>query len=143
MPTTERKRHLYLVHSQKGENADSSSGILHERKIELLFVTLDKSEGYHDRIAYRDYAISAERFHWQSQNAAGPNTVGGRRYLESLTNGWTFQLFVRSKKADPYRVCGPVSLESAEGNRPMTVYWRMKTPLSLRLLQEFSILRER
>ena len=36
-----------------------------QRKIELLFVTLDKSEGYHDRIAYRDYAISTERFHWQ------------------------------------------------------------------------------
>ena len=115
---------------------------LHDRKTELLFVTLDKSEGYHDRIAYRDYAISAERFHWQSQNAAGPNTAGGRRYLESPTNGWKFQLFVRSKRADPYRVCGPVSLESAEGNRPMTVYWRMTNPLSLRLLQEFSVLRE-
>ena len=114
---------------------------LHDRKTELLFVTLDKSEGYHDRIAYRDYAISAERFHWQSQNAAGPNTAGGRRYLESPANGWKFQLFVRSKKADPYRVCGPVSLESVEGNRPMTVYWRMTIPLSLRLLQEFSVLR--
>jgi hypothetical protein len=47
------------------------------RKTELLFVTLDKSEGYHDRIAYRDYAISAERFHWQTQNSAGPDTPGG------------------------------------------------------------------
>jgi hypothetical protein len=53
------------------------------RKTELLFVTLDKSEGYHDRIAYHDYAISAERFHWQTQNSAGPDTPGGRRYLES------------------------------------------------------------
>jgi hypothetical protein len=32
-----------------------------------------------------DYAISAERFHWQSQNSAGPDTPGGRRYLESAT----------------------------------------------------------
>jgi hypothetical protein len=31
-----------------------------EAKIELLFVTLDKSEGYHDRISYHDYAISPE-----------------------------------------------------------------------------------
>ena len=53
------------------------------RKTELLFVTLDKSEGYHDRISYHDYAISAERFHWQTQNSAGPDTPGGRRYLES------------------------------------------------------------
>jgi hypothetical protein len=34
---------------------------LQSRKTELLFVTLDKSEGYHDRIAYHDYAISTER----------------------------------------------------------------------------------
>ncbi len=59
---------------------------LADRKTELLFVTLDKSEGYHDRISYRDYAISADRFHWQTQNGAGPDTPGGRRYLESATN---------------------------------------------------------
>ena len=33
------------------------------RKTELLFVTLDKSDGYHDPIAYQDCAISAERLH--------------------------------------------------------------------------------
>ncbi len=47
---------------------------LHERQVELLFITLDKRDGYHERIAYHDYAISPERFHWQSQNAAGPET---------------------------------------------------------------------
>jgi hypothetical protein len=44
---------------------------LAERKTELLFVTLDKSAGFHDRIAYHDYAISTERVHWQTQNSAG------------------------------------------------------------------------
>ena len=111
------------------------------RKTELLFVTLDKSEGYHDRIAYRDYAISAERFHWQSQNSAGPDTPGGRRYLESATNGWQFQLFVRPRKGEAYRACGPVTLESAEGDRPMSIVWRLDTPLPARLFREFSVLR--
>ena len=37
---------------------------LQDRKVELLFVTLDKSEGYHAQIAYHDYAISADLFHW-------------------------------------------------------------------------------
>ena len=83
---------------------------LTRRKTELLFVTLDKSEGYHDRIAYHDYAISAARFHWQTQNSAGPDTPGGRRYLESSTNGWQFQLFVRPRKGDAYRACGRVTL---------------------------------
>ncbi|MDO9571861.1 MAG: DUF3427 domain-containing protein [Hydrogenophaga sp.] len=111
------------------------------RKTELLFVTLDKSEGYHDRIAYHDYAISAERFHWQSQNSAGPDTPGGRRYLESATNGWQFQLFVRPRKGEAYRACGPVTLESAEGARPMSIVWRLQTPLPARLFRAFSVLR--
>ncbi|MBT9553342.1 MAG: DUF3427 domain-containing protein [Hydrogenophaga sp.] len=111
------------------------------RQTELLFVTLDKSEGYHDRIAYHDYAISAERFHWQSQNSAGPDTPGGRRYLESATNGWQFQLFVRPRKGEAYRACGPVTLESAEGDRPMSIVWKLETPLPARLFREFSVLR--
>ena len=114
---------------------------LPERKVQLLFVTLDKREGYHERIAYHDYAISPERFHWQSQNSAGPETMAGRRYLESLGNGWTFQLFVRKAKGDPYRACGPVLLERAEGAKPMTIYWKLAVPLPVALFQEFSVLR--
>lgn len=115
---------------------------LPQRQTELLFVTLDKSEGYHERIAYQDYAISTERFHWQTQHSAGPDTPAGRRYLDSATNGWRFQLFVRVRKAQPYRACGPVVLESAEGNRPMSLTWRLETPLPSRLFREFSVLRD-
>ena len=114
---------------------------LTSRKTELLFVTLDKSEGYHDGISYHDYAISAERFHWQTQNSAGPDTPGGRRYLESSTNGWQFQLFVRPRKGDAYRSCGRVTLDSAEGDRPMSIVWQLQTPLPARLFREFSVLR--
>lgn len=115
---------------------------LHERKVELLFVTLDKREGYHEKIAYHDYAISAERFHWQSQNSAGPETSAGRRYLESPGNGWRFQLFVRTAKGQPYRACGPVTLEQAEGSKPMSIHWRLEVPLPGPLFRAFSILRD-
>ena len=111
------------------------------RKIELLFVTLDKSEGYHDRISYHDYAISTERFHWQTQNSAGPDTPGGRRYLESPGNEWQFQLFVRPRKGDAYRACGRLLLESADGDRPMSIVWKLETSLPARLFREFSVLR--
>ena len=112
------------------------------RRTELLFVTLDKSEGYHDRIAYHDYAISAERFHWQTQNSAGPDTLAGRRYLHSAPEGWKYQLFVRVRKGDVYRACGPVLMESAEGDRPMTIIWRLASPLPVKLFREFSVLRD-
>jgi len=115
---------------------------LPERRTELLFVTLDKREGYHQRIAYHDYAISAERFHWQTQNSAGPDTKVGQRYLESPDNGWQFQLFVRQTRKDPYRACGPVTLLQAEGNRPMSIHWKLDVPLPARLFQAFSVLRD-
>ena len=111
------------------------------RKTELLFVTLDKSEGYHDRIAYHDYAISTERFHWQSQNSAGPDTPAGQRYISGGREGWQFQLFVRARKGDVYRACGPVLLESADGDRPMTIIWRLVRPLPASLFRDFSVLR--
>jgi superfamily II DNA or RNA helicase/HKD family nuclease len=114
---------------------------LQERRVELLFATLDKSSGFHDRIAFHDYAISAERFHWQTQNSAAPDTPAGQRYLESPENGWTFQLFVRLRKGEPYRACGPVVRESAEGDRPMSIVWRLAVPLPVRFFQEFSVLR--
>lgn len=126
-----------------GRRAPFQAGTLTlpERQVELLFVTLDKREGYHERIAYHDYAISPELFHWQSQNSAGPTTKGGLRYLESATNGWSFQLFVRTAKGQPYRACGPLRLESAEGEKPMTIHWRFQVPLPSSLFREFSVLR--
>ena len=126
-----------------GRRTPFQAGVLalQDRNVELLFVTLDKSEGFHDRIAYHDYAISADPFHWQSQNSAGPDTTAGRRYLESPKNGWSFQLFVRRSKGEPYRACGPVMLEQAEGTKPMSIIWRLAVPLPVHLFQEFSVLR--
>jgi hypothetical protein len=117
---------------------------LQDKRTELLFVTLDKSAGFHDRIAYHDYAVSPSRFHWQTQNSAGPNTKAGRRYIESGTNEWRFQLFVRVRKSDPYRACGPVRIAAPEditGDRPMNITWTLGVPLPPKLFAELSVLR--
>jgi len=114
---------------------------LPSRRTELLFVTIDKSQGYHAGVRYHDYAISPDRFHWQTQNSAGPDTPVGRRYLESPGNGWQYQLFVREKPGDPYRACGPLQLESCEGDRPMTLVWRLQIPLPARLFSAYSLLK--
>lgn len=115
--------------------------LLKDEKLELLFVTLDKREGYHTRIAYHDYAISPSRFHWQTQNRARPNTETGRRYLESDRNGWRFQLFVREAKGMPYRAMGPLAFVKSEGDRPMSITWDLRVPMPMSLFRQFSILR--
>lgn len=114
---------------------------LQDRKIELMFVTLDKSSGYHEGISYHDYAISTSRFHWQSQNSAGHATAAGKRYLDSGSNGWTFQLFVRIDPESSYVACGPVRLVDSSGDKPMNIVWQLEHPLTARLFQQFSVLR--
>jgi hypothetical protein len=114
---------------------------LADEKIELLFVTLDKSEGFSDRVQYHDYAISPELFHWQTQNRAGIDNQTGRRYLESPDNGWRFQLFVREDPDNAFIALGPVELNAHEGDRPISITWRLKCPMSMEIFRRFSVLR--
>jgi superfamily II DNA or RNA helicase/HKD family nuclease len=121
----------------------ATSGVLPlaGRRTELFFVTLDKSQGFHDRTAYRDHAIDPTHFHWQSQNSARRDRGAGQRYLGAPDNGWQFQLFVRERPGDAYAACGPVQLVSAEGDKPISIIWRLAAPLPARLFSTFSVLR--
>jgi superfamily II DNA or RNA helicase/HKD family nuclease len=121
--------------------SDSGCEPLPDIKTEILFVTLDKSEGFAERVQFKDYAISPELFHWQSQNRAGPNNNTGRRYTESHSNGWKFQLFVREDRDAAYVAVGPVHLVSHEGDRPISITWRLEQPLTAELFRKFSVLR--
>ena len=84
-----------------------------------MFVTLDKRSGFHETIAYHDYALSHDLFHWQSQNSAAPTTKIGQQYIHSVgesPNGWTFQLFVRIDQDSAYLACGPAHFRRATVN---------------------------
>ena len=113
-------------------------------RVELMFVTLDKRSGYHETIAYHDYAISHDLFHWQSQNSTAPTTRIGQQYIHSVgdsPNGWTFQLFVRIDPESAYLTCGPVTFQSSQGERPMNITWRCGVSLPAAAFSQFSVLR--
>lgn len=121
-----------------------SEGVLsfNKLKLQLLFITLDKKAGFHERIAYYDYAISPELFHWQSQNRASPDNASGRIYTESGHNDWRFQLFVRENPDGPFFVLGPAVLDSEPtGSKPMSMVWRLQQAMPLELFRRFSVLR--
>jgi hypothetical protein len=119
--------------------------LISEYKIELMFVTLDKSQGFAERVQYHDYAISPDLFHWQSQNAASAANKTGRRYLDSVAgpngNGWRFYLFVRENKDSAYAALGEAMLIKAEGERPISITWELKNAMPVELFRHFSILR--
>ena len=114
---------------------------LADLQTELLFVTLDKSEGgFSSTTSYRDYAISRDHFHWETQNAAAEDTPTGRRYIEQERNGWRFLLFVRETRRDAFVVLGPVRYMSHTGERPMGITWKLEAPIPAALFERFAAL---
>jgi superfamily II DNA or RNA helicase/HKD family nuclease len=114
-----------------------------EENVDLLFVTLKKTDaGFSPTTMYRDYAMSPSRFHWESQNTAHPGSPTGARYLARSS---TVLLFVRETQeqpngvAEPYWFLGPVTLESALGERPMQIVWRLEHPMPGQLYQRATV----
>jgi hypothetical protein len=114
---------------------------LEESKRELLFVTLDKSGGdFSATTRYRDYAISPELFHWETQGGASVTSTAGRRYLDSSTNGWRFFLFIQVDKEEAYTFAGPLTYRKHEGDRPIGITWALGYPLPADLFEHFAVL---
>ena len=102
----------------------------------MIFITIHKNEKYYASTAmYRDYAINAHLFHWQSQNSTRSDSMKGRRHIDHETLGITPLLFVRTAKKTedgltmPYQFLGPASYQSHEGEQPMSIIWKMKYPI--------------
>lgn len=112
-----------------------------EQRDELLFVTLDKSDhSFSATTRYRDYAISHELFHWETQSAAAVEQESGRRYTESPDNGWRFHVFVRTNTDARYAYLGPATRVAHEGSRPIAITWRLATPMPASLFDRFASL---
>jgi superfamily II DNA or RNA helicase/HKD family nuclease len=111
---------------------------------EVLFITLEKTERhYSPTTLYRDYAISRELFHWESQNTTRVDSPAGRRYLEQRTNGVRILLAVRASRTDPwgatrpYVLLGPADYVEHRGERPIAITWRLRNPIPADLYETF------
>lgn len=106
---------------------------------EAFFVTLDKTEGFHGRIAYHDCAVAPDRFQWQTQSGTTPTSTVGQRYLAFPGNGWRFLLFVQERKGMPFRALGPLArCLSHHGTKPMTIMWELQVPIPQELFLRYS-----
>jgi len=109
---------------------------------ELLFVTLDKSsKDYTPTTRYRDYAISPQLFHWETQSNASVLKESGRRYVESESTGWSYFLFVRVTPGAPFAFLGRARYQHHEGDRPIGITWRLDVPMAAGLYDRYATLR--
>lgn len=129
----------------KGGVQRIQTGVYHlrDKRTDLLFVTLEKSEHhYTPTTRYNDYPISARRFHWESQSTCHAATATGRRYTR-ITRGAPDRalLFVRARRKDdrgetePYTLLGPCFYEGHRGERPMQITWELARPMPPGLYQ--------
>ncbi|WP_334170769.1 DUF3427 domain-containing protein [Sinomonas sp.] len=98
--------------------------------VDAFFVTLDKDETKRSpSTMYRDYAISPELFHWESQSTTTLASPVGRRYLQGTS---TVMLFTRPAAKDdwgtgvPYTCLGPLDYVQHSGERPIAITWRLR-----------------
>lgn len=103
-------------------------------------ITLDKSAGsFSPTTRYRDYAISRELIHWESQSATALDSPTGRRYVSQREAGTGVVLFARLSTADRAFWClGPADYAAHQGERPIAITWRLRHRLPGDLYAQFA-----
>ena len=121
-----------------------NAGFISSGKHLFLLVTLAK-ETKTANFQYQDRFTTADTFQWQSQNQTTQASKNGREIHDHLAMGIQVHLFVRrdSKTPNgtggPFYYCGDVEFVDWDGDKPITVQWRLKKPLSERLQNSFQI----
>ena len=123
----------------------AGSGVIHikEKKTYLHLVTFRKEEcDFSPTTFYKDYPISPRLLHWESQVGATRNSVAGQNYIHFHERGYTILFFARVEKktsgeTSPFLFLGPArSLESYEGDRPISMVWELEYAMPAELYEE-------
>jgi hypothetical protein len=111
-----------------------------ESQADLLAFTLDKTTGqFSPTTRYRDYAISPELIHWESQSVTRAESDTGRRYQHHATMGSSVMIFARRRSDDrAFYFLGPATYVKHESELPMAITWRLHHALPGDLFAAFA-----
>jgi hypothetical protein len=107
-------------------------------------VTLEKA-GMAEEHRYADRFLSATEFQWQSQNRTRRASEAGRRLAGHAANGTAVHLFVRQMAklggvTQAFVYAGRLRFERWEGDKPITVWWRLESAVPAELRGALRIL---
>ncbi|MFH5821149.1 DUF3427 domain-containing protein [Georgenia sp. AZ-5] len=112
---------------------------------DAFLVTLKKSEeDYSPTTMYNDYAISPDLFHWESQSGTTIASPTGQRYLHHREAGTNVLIFAREAKKNAlgtaaYMLLGDARYVTHEGERPISITWKLSRPLPATFFQLASV----
>ena len=109
-------------------------------RADLLAFTLDKtSGGFSPTTRYRDYALSRDLIHWESQGTTRSDSEVGKRYRHHVRDGSSIMLFARLHANDrAFWFLGPATYVKHESEQPMAITWRLHHPLPADLYTSFA-----
>lgn len=100
--------------------------------LDLFFVTLVKDESsFTPSTSYRDYPISPELFHWESQSSTAVDSPTAQRYIHHDDEGSTIVMAVRNSTtnevgtAQAFTLLGEVDYVSHQSEKPIQFEWRL------------------
>ena len=137
-----RDQILVALDFMKPDTVREGVKYLEDKKTDLLFVTLNKSDkDYSPTTMYNDYSINSELFHWQSQSTTTPESKTGQRYIHHRDMGTNVMIFVREHKSNklgaaPYTFLGLADYVKSEGSKPMNVVWKLRKPIPAKYLKK-------
>ena len=109
-------------------------------RADLFAFTLDKTTGqFSPTTRYRDYAISPDLIHWESQSVTRADSDTGRRYQQHAARGSSVMLFTRRRSDDrAFYFLGPAVYVKHESELPMAITWRLQHSLPGDLFAAFA-----
>ena len=113
-----------------------------EKKTDIFFITLNKSEKYYlESTMYEDYAISERLFHWQTQSRTSTESPTGQRYINHRKTGNTILLFVRENKKEntktsPYYFLGKGNYVEHNSSKPINIIWQLEEKIPQIIMRE-------
>jgi superfamily II DNA or RNA helicase len=111
-----------------------------DAKADLLVFTLDKTSGHFSPTTrYRDYAISRDLIHWESQAGTRAESNTGKRYQNHAKEGSNIMLFARINSDErSFYFLGTANYLRHESEMPMAITWRLNYPLPGDLFSTFA-----
>ncbi len=109
---------------------------------DFFFVTLRKDEKtFSPNTRYHDYALSASRFHWETQHQTRAEDATAQRYITHAERGDHIALFVRETPKTqvgtgaPFTFLGRCRHKSHTGSAPVQIVWDLEHDMPSDLLE--------
>ena len=111
-----------------------------EKHCDIFLITLNKSEkDYSPSTMYQDYSMNQWLFHWESQSTTSDSSPTAQRYFNHRELNHQILLFVREYSDDamgkaPYMFLGTANHISHKGSNPVSIVWKLDTPIPAQFL---------